>query len=190
MLNANQTPASKATITSVKAVKGDKVQIEVSEVKGGVNVLALLNASDSRFKQSARKAWLSAQPEDAKGLLPAISSFIDEVIKSGEGTKVECEVPAIMSNGIHLRVQITEDLQPLDDWQAENMIRAVKQNPQTQEVLLHNDHPIFSKTTVVGHEPEDVRIQHDSTMPLAQFEAQMATAMSGATESTGAEQVS
>ena len=183
-----QALASKANITGLKAVKNNKLQIEVSEVKGGVNVLALLNKSDERFKQSARKAWLTAEPVDAKALFPSLSSQIDEVIKAGQGTSIECNVPAIMSNGIHLRVEIKEALAPMDDWQEENIMRAVKQNPTTQEVLLHANSPIFSKTSVVGNEPVDERITHDSTMPIAQFEAQLAQAMSGAVETTSAEQ--
>lgn len=187
MNNSIKTPA---TITTVKCAKGGKVQFEVSEAKGGVNVLVMFNASDDRFSQSATKAWLTGEPEDTKQLVPALAPFIDEVLKGGEGTKVECEIPAVAVNGLHLRVEINETLVPQDTYQEENMMKSIKINPSTQEVLLHGGNPIFRRTKVVADEPNDVRIKYDSTMSIAEFEAQLANAMTEASSTTVDEQVS
>jgi len=181
---------SKSQITGFKAVNGGKIQIEVSENKNTGNVLGLFNASDDKFSGSERKAWMTAEPADAKRLLPSLASKIDEVLSAGVGNSVECKADAVTATGIALRVEIKEAFEPLDDYQAENISSSVKQNPTKGTVLLADNNgimsPIFSKTKIVGNEPNDVRIAHTAEIPLAEFNAQLA----GATATANTEQVS
>lgn len=178
-----------AKITAVKAVQGNKVQIEVSQNKGGVNVTSLLNASDDRFSTSVRKAWTSGEPSDIKTRIPAISTLVDQVINAGVGNAIQCDILASMldddGNAIELGVQIKEATSPLDTWQEENITKAVKINPATQMVLLLNGAPIFSKTSIVPNNAiVDERLSHDSEIPHNEFVAQLASVTAQVTATT------
>jgi len=158
-----------AKLTAVKSINGGKIQLQFDQAKSSASALSILNADDDRFKQSTRKAWMSAEPTNAKEQFPAIASIIDEVVAGGVGTSKECDIPAVMANGLALAVQIEESLEPMDDYQKANIARSVKQNPQKKTVLLSGGKPIFSKTTVVAGEPNDTKITYDKEMPLSEF---------------------
>lgn len=179
---------SKALITAIKAVNNGKVQLELSENKQTNNVLGLLNASDDRFSNSSRKAWITGEPTDVKANFPALASAIDDVMAKGPGTSTKTKIAAILPNGIELRVEVRESFDPLDDYQKANITRSVKQNPSKGTVLLCDGKPIFSKTFVVGNEPNDARITHNGEMPIAEFNAQFAAATN--TVAANTEQVS
>jgi hypothetical protein len=184
----------KANIIGIRSINGGKLHLTIAERKGSLTALGLFNADDDRFSSNQRLAWLTASPTQAKTLLPALSASIDKAVAGGVGTVVEFKdnpVPAIDIHGNHLRVQITEGFEPLDDWQKANIAKAVKQKPHKDgnTVLLSGGKPIFSKTDVVllengVGEVNDQRIKHDGEMPLNVFVDQLAGA------SVVAEQVS
>lgn len=175
------TTMSKVQIVSVRPVKGGKMQLELAETKLGNNPLGILNASDERFTQNKRRAWITVEAADAKKHIPALSAAIDAAIASAAVVPVNIENPMLFDK--ELRVQIKETLTPQDEYQSTNIARSVKINPSTGNVLLSEGQPIFSRSTVVLGEPKDETIKHDSEMSMADFEA----ALKGATATSTAQ---
>ena len=99
-------------LLTTRPVGGDKIQLEFAEIiqtpASGNSVLGMFNKSDERFTgRSARRSWLSAEPEDAKRLIPEIADYIDTAMKEDRKVFVGLSDPQV--NGKSLKIQITED---------------------------------------------------------------------------------
>lgn len=153
-------------LLTVRSVSGDKVQLEFAEIirtpASGNSALGMFNESDERFTgRSARRAWLSAEPKDAKKYLPEIADHVDKAIDSGEKVFVGLDNPKT-SNDKQLMLQVTEDHTPASDWEEENLDNSAKQDGNGN-YLLKGGKLIFSHVDVVVDQANHTFIQHDST---------------------------
>jgi len=160
-----------ATLTRVRAVKGGKYEIEISQVVGKTtNLLALLNVGDDRFNQAkARKAWMVAEPSQIEKYF-AISC---KDIKVGSPVEVSIENPMI--EGLALSVQITETNTP-SEYQKANALASAKQyvNKDGVTQYLRNANGfIFSNSTIVLGEAKHTFLAHTALVPLNEAKAQL-----------------
>lgn len=162
----NSHDEGQTALLTIRPVKGEKIQLEFAQViptpASGNTVLGMFNESDDRFTgRSARRAWLSAQPEDAKKYLPEISDEVDKAIDEDRKVFVGNINPET-SNGKQLLLQVTEDHSPSSDWEVENLKQSAKQDGN-ENYLLKGGKLIFSHVDVVADEANHTFIQHDST---------------------------
>lgn len=147
-----------------------KIQLEFAEKISDVtpNVLQMFNASDDRFKRGARRAWLTAEPQDAARLLG-----IDEVLKRENFKEVtlaggkklqflELNVLNPTMNGQRLRVQITETTTPPDAYAMENIETTAKRKGKEGDFITHNGYHIFTVSEVVMGEPKHTMLEADA----------------------------
>lgn len=136
-------------IVSVKKVAGEKFQLELAEkIKNPtsrMNVLALVNAGDDRFKQSsgARRAWLTGTAEGFKSTFGIDCTGVTETPK-------EINKLAPQINGMDLHIEIVETITP-SDYQKANVQSTAKQNGKGKFFMFNNQY-IFSNTAVVAGE--------------------------------------
>lgn len=154
-------------ILSARPVSGGKVQLEFAEIIPSLTsnssspILGELNKSDERFTgRSARRAWISVEPEDTKKEFPAIADKIDQAIENNEKVFVGYKNPQMF--GMPLHIQINEDHTPANEWEEDNLERSAKQDGN-ENYLLKQGKLIFSHTDVVAGEVDHQAVQHDST---------------------------
>lgn len=153
-------------ILTTRPVGGGKVQLEFAEIiptpASEGNVLGEFNKSDERFSgRAARRAWLSAEPEDVQRILPEIMSEVRECLDSGEKVFVGYKNPQ-MPNGDSLKIQVEESHTPENEWEMNNLDRSAKQNGEGEH-LLKDGKLIFSHTSVVRRKANHVFIEHEET---------------------------
>lgn len=154
------------SLMSVRPVSGGKIQLEFGEIiptPESNSVVGDFNQSDERFTpRNARRAWLSAEPADAKRLLPEkVHSQLDACISEGEKQFIG-QKGIKLKNGDNLRIQVNETHTPQNDWQEENLDRAAKQDGQGN-YMLASGMLIFSNTEVVKGEASHTFIEHEET---------------------------
>ena len=144
-------------LASFKGTSTSKIQITIGEKvpsKSG-NPLALLNASDAAFNTTAkaRRAWLTAEPSDAKTYFPQYASQIDEAAAGDKSTEVFVgELNPSIDEQV-LRVEVKDTTIPTA-YQASNIESTAKVNPSTGELQLFEGKPIFSNTRVIFGKPD------------------------------------
>tara|TARA_R100001594_G_C4048065_1_gene264511 strand:+ start:2064 stop:2669 length:606 start_codon:yes stop_codon:yes gene_type:complete len=138
-------------LMSARKVNGGKLQLEFAEViknGKGMNVLGILNKSDERFSSSARRAWVTAEPNDAEESF-GINFGVDagwEATDRGEILFLDILNPTI--DGTRCRVQINETVEATE-WQEENKSRAAKRKGKDGDFITHDGNYIYSNTTVL-----------------------------------------
>jgi hypothetical protein len=151
-------------LISFKGTSTSKIQITLGEkvATRSVNPLALLNASDDKFNTTskARRAWLTAEPSDAKTYFPQYASQIDEAAAGDKSTEVFVGDLNPSIAGQVLRVEINETTTPTA-YQASNVESTAKVNPSTGELQLSGGKPIFSNTRVVFGTPNHALLVAD-----------------------------
>lgn len=153
-------------LLTVRPVSGDKVQLEFAEIiqtpASNNSALGMFNESDERFtRKSARRAWMSAEPKDAKRLLPEIADQVDQAIEEERKVFIGLKDPVTSTNK-ELMLQVNEEHSPESDWEVENLKQSAKQDGNGN-YLLKGNKLIFSHVRVVHTEQNHVFIQHDST---------------------------
>ena len=162
-------------LVSARKVAGQKVQLEYAEVlekesTPAVNLIALFNASDSRFTvgSKARRAWITVQPADAGKLLGIdLSDENDGWYTNQLGQEMlDLNIlnPVATFGGVssRLRVQIVETITP-SEWQKANISTDAKRKGKDGAFITHNGFYIFTNATVVLNEPKHVFLEADST---------------------------
>lgn len=171
-LEAGQTLLVQAVKTST-----DKIQLEFAEKLGGaegVNLLAMFNADDARFKSGARRAWLTST------VLQASTQFginfgddADWTTDPSTGKQVlpiGILDPSILKGAVRLRVQVSETTVPTQ-YQADNIDKAAKRKGVDGDFITCKGKYIFSNTTVVavpvGENPKHILLPSDeSSVPV------------------------
>ena len=106
--------------------------------------------------------------------------FAAETTKSGK--VINCATlnilnPVNVLNGKTFKVQINEDIKPLDKWQADN--DAYKVNPATGEALMKDGQHIYSKNSLTYEDSvQHAFVAHDTApvaaeQPVQNFEAEL-----------------
>ena len=138
-------------LLSARKVSNGKIQLEFAEIvkaNKNINVLSILNKSDERFSSSARRAWVTAEPNDAQDSF-GINLGVDagwEATPKGDMLFLDILNPTI--DGTRCRLAINETTEATD-WQAENITTAAKRKGKDGDFITHNGDYIFSNTSIV-----------------------------------------
>ena len=141
------------------ATSTDKVQLEIAEIiettPRGTSLLSMLNASDDRFAQKARRAWMSVESADAERLLGlpvgTLSSKEGWTEVTGNRNVKSAKALNILNPVIgtqRLVVQISETTTPTE-YQALNLETSAKRRGAAGAYITHNGKYIFSNATIV-----------------------------------------
>tara|TARA_R100001594_G_C3960782_1_gene245345 strand:- start:13 stop:636 length:624 start_codon:yes stop_codon:yes gene_type:complete len=157
-------------LVKARNVANDKIQLEFAEVLESStrtkSALGMFNKSDSNFTSGARRAWMTAEPEDAAELLGINVDFTENGNWIEEETTGYDIIPLNILNptveGVSLKVQVTETTTPTQ-WQEENVERAAKKAGRDGDYITHEGNYIFSNTDVVLDEATHTFLQPDST---------------------------
>lgn len=175
--------AGQTILVHARSVANNKLQLEFAELlQGGntpQNVLAMFNASDSRFSASkARRAWLTAEPKDAQQLLGISFVGLKPIVNDKGQHILPLNILNPMLNGQRLRVQIVESTDPTP-WEQQNIATAAKRKGKDGEFITHQGKNIFTRATVVLGEPQNVFLTPDATTaaaPVVPMQAQPSAA--------------
>lgn len=162
-------------LVSARKVAGQKVQLEYAEVlekesSPAINLVALFNASDSRFTvgAKARRAWITVQPADAGRMLGIDLSdnnpdwYENQLGQEVLDLNILNPVATINGTAARLRVQIVETISPTE-WQANNISTDAKRKGKDGAFITHNGCYIFTNATVMFGEPKHVFLKADET---------------------------
>ncbi len=149
-------------VTAVKAVKGNKFQIELEQVvnKGTINLASLMNEGDDRFTAraaKARKAWMSAEAGSITKYLgiPAETLAAMEV---GESLPLSIINPKI--GGLDLNIRVLETTEPSEilSNDAEKKAKQIKTDNGEHKYFVKDGKLVYSETSIVAGEPKHVYI--------------------------------
>lgn len=154
-------------LVQARKVNGGKLQLEFAEklqqTDRPVNAISMFNKSDDRFSagNGARRAWLTVEPTDASTLLG-----VD--LEGGEYTTDEMGRDVLplnivnpTVNGQPLRVQIVETTEATE-WDAANIETRAKRRGKDGDFITHKGMYIFTQSTVVVGEPQNVFLEADA----------------------------
>lgn len=165
-LQANQT-----LLVHVRSVANGKLQLEFAEmVQGGntsQNVLAMFNASDSRFSPNkTRRAWLTAEPKDAQELLGISFQGLKPTTNERGHHIIQLNILNPTVNGQRMRVQIQETTEGTE-YELQNIASRAKRKGKDGDYILHQGKHIFTRASVVLGEPQNVTLQPDTATASA-----------------------
>ena len=143
-------------VRAIKTSNEGKVQLEFAErmrsLEGSSSaLLGLLNASDERFNNGPRRAWMTAEITDIAKQMSDINVGDDaewehDADLGRDVLNLGIENPMIKD--FRLRVKIVETLIP-DEYQKENVETAAKRRGAEGAFITHGGKYIFSNTEVV-----------------------------------------
>jgi len=161
-------------LVSARKVAGQKVQLEYAEVlekesTPAVNLIALFNASDSRFTvgSKARRAWITVQPADAGKLLGIDLSDNNDAwtvdLMGREILPLNVLNPVAIVNGeaIPLKVEVAETTQPTE-YQLNNIETSAKRRGKDGAYCTHQGLYIFANTRMAFHKANHVFLAMDA----------------------------
>ena len=157
-------------LVNARKVANGKIQLEFAEIIStgakGINLLALLNKSDERFSSNARRAWMTAEPADAKDLFGHDFGPQASWYASDRGEMLDLNVLNPTVNGTRCRVIVEETIEPTE-YQADNIEKEAKRRGKDGPFITHNGNYVFSNTDVIVY-PSDttdlhVFLESDST---------------------------
>lgn len=122
-------------LVSVRKVANNSLQGELLDtvVKGEVNVLALLNKGDNRFKNgSERRAWFPVTLQSL-GELGVNKATRDQIAALEQGQSIELNIENPKIEGYELRIQVEETVVP-NTYQRANTMKVAKQIMITEKV--------------------------------------------------------
>lgn len=158
-----------SVLTRVRAVNGNKVEVELAEkIKSAnssqaVNMLSIFNKGDERFNQSsgARRAWEIAEPAVIAELF---SIDVDKLTSLTVGEILFLGIKNPSYNGMPLRIQIKETTKG-SEYDLLNIEKKAKRKGKDGDFIMHNGQHIFSKTSIValpeGQDPQHVILAED-----------------------------
>ena len=140
-------------LLGARKVSGDKIHLEFAEIiqtsDRPASILSMLNESDARFSSRARRAWMTAEPQDAtKHLGIDFSLNNDKWYMSDKGEVMDLNILNPTINDIRCRLVITETTEATE-WQADNIETSAKRRGRDGDFITQNGNYIFSNTTIV-----------------------------------------
>ena len=150
-------------LVHARKVNGGKLQLELAEklqqADRPVNALSVFNKSDDRFSQGAgaRRAWMIVEPSDTSELLGVDLEDDSKYETDSMGRDVaplNILNPAV--NDQKLRVQIVETTD------ANNIETRAKRRGKNGDFITHKGMYIFTQSTVVFGEPNNVFLEADA----------------------------
>ena len=157
-------------LASVKAVKGNKYQLEFAEVISNPNAVsadpltALFNASDPRFTSKARRAWKSGEKSDIESLLGITLGNMSE----GDVKELNILNPTMGDKS--LKIRILETVEP-DDYQKDNIETTAKKAGADGDFIYSGGKHIFSNTRIVATDGEVDHIFLPADAPVTESAA-------------------
>jgi hypothetical protein len=159
-------------LVSARKVAGNKIQLEFAEIvktrSTAVNPVALFNKSDDRFSSGKpRRAWMTAEPNDASAILGidlSLESTNYSVDQNGrEVMMLNILNPVATINGeTHaLKVEIVETTTPTD-WQAANIETAAKRRGADGAYITHKGMYIFTNARMAFKEANHIFLEADA----------------------------
>ena len=140
-------------LVAVRKVSGDKIHLEFAEIvqmgNRPASILSMLNESDARFSSRARRAWMTAEPNDATKYLGIDFGLTNNnwyMSEKGEVMDLNILNPTI--NGVRCRLVINETTEATD-WQADNVETSAKRRGKDGDYITHKGNYIFSNTTII-----------------------------------------
>ena len=155
---------------SARKVSGDKIHIEFAEIlkKKSTSVLGEFNKSDVNFSSSARRAWVTAEPVDAKDLLGIDFGPQAEWYMSERGEMLDLNIlNPVMPDGERVQLRVVETTDSTE-YQLANIETSAKRAGKNGDYITHQGAYIFSNVSVVrasqfeGH----IELEKDSTSEL------------------------
>tara|TARA_Y100000310_G_C20651426_1_gene799650 strand:- start:1584 stop:2138 length:555 start_codon:yes stop_codon:yes gene_type:complete len=150
-------------LVAVKAVKGNKYQMEFAEIISNPSVAssdpltAMFNQGDPRFSTRARRAWRSGEKSAIEALLGIELGSITE----GQSKELNILNPKV--NGKSLKIQVIETTDA-DDYQKDNVETTAKKAGSEGDFLFYGGKHIYSNTKIVfteGGDAEHTFLQAD-----------------------------
>ena len=140
-------------LVAVRKVSGDKIHLEFAEaIQIGdrpASILSMLNESDARFSSRARRAWMTAEPNDASKYLGInFSASNDNWYMSEKGEVMDLNILNPTINNIRCRLVINETTDATE-WQADNVETSAKRRGKDGDYITHKGNYIFSNTTII-----------------------------------------
>ena len=169
MTTVDQLSTGQVLLTSLKAVNGNKIQMEIAEIvnERPISAVSLFNIGDDRFsQQKARRAWQADEPAQISKLL-GIEEAKLLALKVGETLEVNQLNPTISVGDVKymLKVRVRETTVP-SDWQVENLEKAAKRKGKDGAFVMHNGEHIFSNCEIAlikeGETVEHVLLKADT----------------------------
>jgi len=162
-------------IVQARSVANGKIQLECAEKlesSNSNNPLSIFNSSDKRFTSNARRAWLTAEPQDAEKLLDLPAGTLTQGYSENDyGHSVK---PLNILNpkvgDLNLRVKITETIQPTE-YQMMNLETAAKRKGKDGDFITHKGKYIFSNADVTFGEPVHTFLEGDAVTAHAGIDA-------------------
>lgn len=153
-------------LVQARKVNGGKLQLEFAEKLQAqdrpVNAISVFNMSDDRFSagNGARRAWLTVEPSDASTLLGV--DLDGEYTTDASGREImPLNIANPMVDGKPLRVQIVETTEA-SEWDAANIETRAKRRGKDGDFITHKGMYIFTQSTVVFGEPNNVFLEADA----------------------------
>jgi hypothetical protein len=168
--NLQTLTAGNSLLVNARKVAGGKLQLELAEVlntSSANNPLAIFNKSDDRFSQGgARRAWLTAESDDASKLLGIDLSdnqnwIVDELGRTVLPLNVLNPKVQVGDNTHTLRIEVVETTTPTE-WQALNIETAAKRAGRDGAYITHQGKYIFSNTRVCFDKANHILLQSDA----------------------------
>ena len=140
-------------LVAVRKVSGDKIHLEFAEVvqmgDRPASILSILNESDARFSSRARRAWMTAEPNDAtKHLGIDFGLTNDKWYMAEKGEVMDLNILNPTINDTRCRLVINETTEATD-WQADNVETSAKRRGKDGDYITHKGNYIFSNTTII-----------------------------------------
>jgi len=155
-------------LVHARKVNGGKLQLEFAEklqqADRPVNALAVFNKSDDRFSNGAgaRRAWMTVEPSDASEILGIDLSDESKYDTDEMGRDIMTLNILNPKAGDHtLRVQIVETTNA-SEWDAANIETRAKRRGRDGDFITHKGMYIFTQSTVVFGEPNNVFLEADA----------------------------
>ena len=156
-------------LVSARKVNGGKIQLEFAEIiqtsDRPVSLLTLLNKSDDRFATRARRAWITAEPQDASDMFGINFGDDGEWYMSDKGETMDINLLNPENNEMRMKLRIFESTTPTK-YQENNLETAAKRRGKDGDFITHKGDYIFSNTDMVltNDEVKHVLLQSDDSL--------------------------
>ena len=156
-------------LVSARKVNGGKIQLEFAEIiqtsDRPVSLLTLLNKSDDRFATRARRAWITAEPQDASEMFGINFGDDGEWYMSDKGETMDINLLNPENNEMRMKLRIFESTTPTK-YQENNLETAAKRRGKDGDFITHKGDYIFSNTDMVltNDEVKHILLQSDDSL--------------------------
>jgi len=155
-------------LVHARKVNGGKLHLEFAEKlqqsDRPVNALSVFNKSDDRFTSGAgaRRAWMTVEPSDASEILGINLEDDEQYTTDAMGREIMSLNILSPTAGDHqLRVQIVETVDATE-WDAQNIETRAKRKGKDGAFITHEGRYIFTQSSVVFGEPNNVFLEADA----------------------------